>query len=327
MKGVTESMKKALFIVVIMALLVGASACSQKKYGNNGAFLIRMAEEKTYGEEKDFISFRGFEEPNGIAFVEDQIVVADTKKNCLFVFDSNGHYVKKIGETGKGPLQFFGPTGLYYEGQLLYIVDARNNRVQVLNNKFEYVLSYDLNPIDSEKSFKDIVVLPEGSIYVSSEYAAGYAAYVFRIDPRTKRQFQIGNNLIGSLAIKSDNKVLFVNSLEIERKSGSVTASSGNNYLYEIIDDRAVQVAGLPYKYTPQGILTHGNNIYMISFGFDTIDRFTLSGEYIETVYRFPKIDSVREYNCLAYNPSKDYFLVSIPTFSEVRYLKPQNVQ
>ena len=120
---------------------------------------------------------------------------------------------------------------------------------------------------------------------------------------------------------------LFVNSLEIERKSDSVIGKSGNNYLFEIREDRAVQVAALPYKYTPQGISALGNNIYMISFGFDTIDKFTLSGEYIETVYRFPKTDSAREYNCLAYNPSEDYFLVSIPTFGEVRCLKSQNVQ
>ena len=66
------------------------------------------------------------------------IYVADGlgANNRIAKFDKDGHYVKTIGQTGSGPGQFNKVHGLVSDAQgNLYVADAGNNRIQVLDGE------------------------------------------------------------------------------------------------------------------------------------------------------------------------------------------------
>jgi hypothetical protein len=311
-------MKKIALLFILLFTALGIVACqSNGEPDENLPLSIRMSED-VYEIDESFIQFPQFESPTGISFFSNSIVVADSGKSCLFVFDTDGKYVKTIGSIGMGPLQFFSPTGVYARGDLLYVVDARNNRVQILDEQFEYVNAYALEPIDSEMSYRDIVVDNDGMMYVSSEYGPAKYAHIYRIDPQTCVQYQIGNDIIGSVAITHDNAVLFANSLEISHEKGSTIARSGENYLYTVSSNKVNIVATLPYKYEPQDFLCKEGNLYMIGFGHAAIDKFTLDGTYIETMYQFQRQDQVYEFHTIVYDAQDEYFLISSPNYAKV---------
>jgi len=69
--------------------------------------------------------------PSAIALDKDEnIYICDEWLNRVTVFDSNGEFIKKWGETGSAPGQLDRPSGLAISGDVIYVSDSRNNRVQ-----------------------------------------------------------------------------------------------------------------------------------------------------------------------------------------------------
>lgn len=76
-----------------------------------------------------------FKHPTGIAVdsAAQRIYVSDTWRNQIFVMDMQGSVLQKIGQGGAGEGEFNFPTELRLTGPNLYVVDAMNFRVQVLD--------------------------------------------------------------------------------------------------------------------------------------------------------------------------------------------------
>ena len=97
-----------------------------EKGSNNGQF---------YGLSGVAINYEGF------------IYVADTQNNRIQVFNGDGIYLYSIGEKsaevandGTAPVTFHHPTTLAFDAQgLLYVLDSRNARIQVLTSDGHYV--------------------------------------------------------------------------------------------------------------------------------------------------------------------------------------------
>lgn len=321
-------MKKLLLASLVLCLVIVLAGCSASRNAKHSTNFEMRSSEKTYKIDESVFQSAEFREPAGIAFVSEQVIIADSGSNCLFVFDENGEYSKKIGSIGKGPLQFFSPTSICYQDGLLYVLDARNNRIQVLDDQFSYARSFELTPIDSEISYKDIVVGYDGDIYVTSAYSVKQYAHIYRIDTKTETQYQIGTDVIGSLTITDSGTLLFANSYEITHEKGSTVAKSGSNYLYDIKDNKLHMIAELPYKYATQDFLHSGENLYALSLGYASLDKFSLDGDYIETLYEFPDVpEGVLQFNCLVYQENEDYFLASSPTTSKVYCIRSADVK
>lgn len=97
-------------------------------YGPNGKFLRSIGTRK--GE-------RLFARPGGIAVdsASGHIYVADPMQNVVVMLDADGNILAKLGTRagGSGPGEFAAPTDVVVRGQELFVLDSRNNRIQVFD--------------------------------------------------------------------------------------------------------------------------------------------------------------------------------------------------
>ena len=59
--------------------------------------------------------------------------------NCIYVFDQTGKLKNTIGSMGNGDGQFMYPGGIYIKGDVLYVADCRNHRIQKLTSRGEFL--------------------------------------------------------------------------------------------------------------------------------------------------------------------------------------------
>ena len=65
---------------------------------------------------------------NHVEFFDDTFYVLDkTRAKALFVFDLNGHFIRKIGRRGKGPGEYITPSS--------FSIDMDNRQIYVLDNR------------------------------------------------------------------------------------------------------------------------------------------------------------------------------------------------
>jgi len=89
-----------------------------------------LSEFCTYGEEECHGVW-----PFGVAVGKNsEVFVTDEWKNTISVFDPNGKFIRRFGETGSGPGQLKGPAGIVCEANgNLIVVDSGNDRLQVFS--------------------------------------------------------------------------------------------------------------------------------------------------------------------------------------------------
>ena len=78
---------------------------------------------------------QGFKGPSGIDVNrQGDIAVTDYNGHCVFVFNKEGNFLKKIGKEGTDPGQFKYPNGvLFLNDNEILIADELNNRIQCIN--------------------------------------------------------------------------------------------------------------------------------------------------------------------------------------------------
>jgi hypothetical protein len=83
----------------------------------------------------------------GITFNKDNkcLYVTDRLKLCIYMLDSNLNFIKSFGTHGKGNNHFNQPLGLCCKGDMLYICDYGNKRVQILSCNLEHIDSMQLD--------------------------------------------------------------------------------------------------------------------------------------------------------------------------------------
>jgi hypothetical protein len=87
----------------------------------------------TIGQEGDGPG--AFARPKGIAVdSRGNIYVVDSLYDNIQIFDKQGRILLVIGSTGSEPGQFWSPAGIDIVGDLIYIADTFNNRIQVLRS-------------------------------------------------------------------------------------------------------------------------------------------------------------------------------------------------
>jgi len=111
-----------------------------------------------------------FKRATGIAVdtTAQRIYVTDTLRHQVWALDLQGNVVDKFGTRGADHGQFNYPTELRLVGQDLYVVDAMNFRIQVLDRsgKFQYAIGDAGDGLGSMFRPKGVGVDSEGHLYV-----------------------------------------------------------------------------------------------------------------------------------------------------------------
>jgi len=72
-----------------------------------------------------------------------EIIFLTPKESCLFEFDSEGKFIKKIGRQGQGPGEFMTPIAFCFDKDgNLYIADSKTHRISILRPDNTLVSSF-----------------------------------------------------------------------------------------------------------------------------------------------------------------------------------------
>ena len=56
--------------------------------------------------------------------VSKEIVVSDENNNCIYIFDSNGNFVRKVGRVGQGPGDLMGPRHIAIDTFMKFLINV-----------------------------------------------------------------------------------------------------------------------------------------------------------------------------------------------------------
>lgn len=94
--------------------------------------------------------------------ISGNIFVSDQKWRHVFMFDSRGNFLKKIGREGQGPGEFMNPYCINLTKDFLIVSDTGTRKIQFFDRDGKYVKS-----IKVRKSYTEIVNDANGLIYAS----------------------------------------------------------------------------------------------------------------------------------------------------------------
>eukprot|EP00731_Ephydatia_muelleri_P008023 Em0004g361a len=78
-------------------------------------------------------------EPRCVAIHDNGDIYVGSDDGCIYVFDQTGQLKNTIGSRGSGDGQFSGPSGISIKGDVLYVADTCNNRVQKLTSSGKFL--------------------------------------------------------------------------------------------------------------------------------------------------------------------------------------------
>ncbi len=79
-----------------------------------------------------------FSKPEGVTLDKDRhIYITDGGNNRIQCFNNDGKFLFEFGKTGKKQYEFDNPGKIEFFRDKLYVVDSRNNRVQIFQNLFQ----------------------------------------------------------------------------------------------------------------------------------------------------------------------------------------------
>ncbi|MGB9893865.1 MAG: 6-bladed beta-propeller, partial [Candidatus Saccharicenans sp.] len=196
---------------------------------------IPIIEDKSFfrSEDQNYL----FNVPSCLEVSAKEIFVLDTMNHRIQVFDLDGHFLRSIGQRGKGPGEFNSPEGLFVDREkgLLFVADTRNLRLQLLEFSGREKTNLKLNfaPVGVVRIKERIYLLafPAAGLIQTREPLCRILDLSFKpigsfLDP-TKTESLITDLLVNSLIMKEDrlgnlviarqfalNKVLIFNEKE-----------------------------------------------------------------------------------------------------------------
>ncbi|KAL5496820.1 hypothetical protein EMCRGX_G013182 [Ephydatia muelleri] len=77
--------------------------------------------------------------PSCVAIHDNGHICVGSNDNCIYVFDQTGQLKNTIGSSGSGDGQFSHPWGISIKGDVLYVADSGNHRVQKLTSSGKFL--------------------------------------------------------------------------------------------------------------------------------------------------------------------------------------------
>ena len=73
------------------------------------------------------------------SIVNNGDIYAGSSANCIYVLDQKGQLMNTIGSGGSGDGQFSAPLGITIKGDVMYVADFYNHRVQMLTSSGKFL--------------------------------------------------------------------------------------------------------------------------------------------------------------------------------------------
>ena len=103
--------------------------------------------------------------PFDVAFDDNDTMFIVECSNCrINVLNKQGTSLRSIGSSGSGNLQFSSPTGIAIRGDVIYLAEYSNNRVQKLTTSGKHISTFGSGRVHYPRG---VCIDPEGRLYVS----------------------------------------------------------------------------------------------------------------------------------------------------------------
>lgn len=287
-------MKKLLLISILSVSLVFIlSACTPNLDATNtdsvdskpiGDNLVEVPQSKlpykpadrVYLDEESLVTIpkekTGLKSIGGIWVNEKGIVVSDRDGNKLVLLDKEGNVIKEVGKIGMGPLEFSSPTDIFYnkEDNCIYVLDAGNQRVQVLSTDLVYIKEISLKKLEETEPTNYLsIAADKDNIYVSFNAVTKEKLRIYCVSQNGEVE---KTQLIASGTFFQNNSKLylaegiafeFIPSKENPEMFDTL-GLSGQTYLYEIDGIETKKIADFPFMYTPSDVVVVQDDIYYV---------------------------------------------------------------
>ena len=81
-------------------------------------------------------------QPVCVAIHDSGDIYVGSWDDCIYVFDQKGQLKNTIGSGGSGDGQFSNPCGIFIKGDVLYVAESGNHRIQKLTNRGEFLHTF-----------------------------------------------------------------------------------------------------------------------------------------------------------------------------------------
>ena len=230
--------------------------------------------------------------PAGITHFGERYIVCDFEQNCLFVLSDDLNVAKKIGEIGSAPLQFLEPTGVTSTNEFCYVLDAGNNRIQILDTNLQYVEDIPLPSLNHQQGgyrYIDIAVSDDGILYISTDSTSKEDTQIRIIQNGEVLYSELGIN--GYLS-QANGKVYALETLELFEEGDSMVATNGMSHLYELTGETYTEIGVLPNKATPTDFLVYDGEFISASASFMKLYSFTWQGDAKNSLCVLPELST-----------------------------------
>ena len=214
--------------------------------------------------------------PMCVAVHDNGDIYVGSAASCIYVLDQTGQLKNTIGSRGSGDVQFSTPHGISIKGDVLYVADSGNHRVQKLTSRGEFVRKFGQKGIGpGEFDFTTAVILDSNNRLIVSD--------------RGNRRIQIFNE-VGGWLLTIDGKGTVNHCFEYP--TGLALDPLGNIHVTDLgcTDIKVFTKEGVYFRSygdakTAMGITINGEGYIIVSeAGGHCLSIFDPKGNKIHTV-------------------------------------------
>lgn len=193
-----------------------------------------MNKTESIGGIEPLFSLYGFDRPLAVTSdADDNIYVSDTGHDRLFIYDSEGNYIRRIG-ADKGPNRFYGVIGALVDPKTknIFVSDWKQKVVSVFSQKGKLVKRFPNEPYDIR--FGKLGFTPFGiASYKNNIYVTSYnGIYVFTKTGKYVKRIGVRG--------RGDGQFDFPIALAIDQKDGTMYVADQLNRRVVALSDKGV---------------------------------------------------------------------------------------
>ncbi|PKM80367.1 MAG: hypothetical protein CVU89_14255 [Firmicutes bacterium HGW-Firmicutes-14] len=188
------------------------------------------------------------DKPEGVAYENNKVWVADSKNRRIVVFDLNGEPLFAFGNKDTDKIKLLGPVGILIDGNRVFVVDAR------LRNIVEYSLNGELVGYFGEKNvpwpvamkkYKDMYVVLDfagpGLVFLNREGSIAQRTHAGQGEAEGQLYYPQDLTVVGDriyVADSNNNRLQYMDNIEEPLKIARVKEGSEFGYPYCITSSK-----------------------------------------------------------------------------------------
>ena len=117
--------------------------------------------------------------PRCVAIHDNGDIYVGSEHGCIYVFDRTGKRKNTIGSNGSGDCQFSSPSGISIKGDVLYVAESYNHRVQKLTSSGKFLHKFGQQGSDQGQfNYPEAVIIDSNNKLIVSDFG-NYRIQIF----------------------------------------------------------------------------------------------------------------------------------------------------